>query len=343
MTSATPLLDVHNLSCAFPIRRGVFSRTAGQIQAVDDVSFSIAPGETLGLVGESGCGKTTLVRALLLLEKASGGSISFDGTDLLSASKETVRLLRRRMQVVFQDPYESLNPRMTVMEIVTEGLQIHEHLPRRDRERAATQLLADTGLGREMLHRYPHEFSGGQRQRISIARAIALQPALILCDEPVSALDVSIQSQILNLLMDLRERYGLSYLFISHDLSVVRHIADRVAVMYLGRFVETGPAEEVMRNPRHPYTRALITAIPKAGGPRREHSLRLPGDVPSPSNPPSGCAFHPRCPFVQDRCRRERPVLEPYPPLSPENLSSIPSAPHLAACFRLHEIPPYEP
>jgi oligopeptide/dipeptide ABC transporter ATP-binding protein len=337
MTDARPLLDVRNLSAAFPLRRGVFSRTIGQIRAVDGVSFSISRGETLGLVGESGCGKTTLARTLLLLEKAVDGSITFDGTDMLAASRETVRRLRRQMQVIFQDPFESLNPRMTVMEIVTEGLLAHGLIRRRDMEAAAAQLLADTGLGREMLHRYPHEFSGGQRQRISIARAIALQPALILCDEPVSALDVSIQSQILNLLMDLRERFGLSYLFISHDLSVVRHIADRVAVMYLGRIVETGPAEVVMRNPRHPYTQALIAAIPRAGGARRNRPLRLPGDVPSPANPPPGCPFHPRCPFAQDRCQREIPVLEPggTSPLSP--------VPHLAACLRMDEIPPFAP
>jgi oligopeptide/dipeptide ABC transporter ATP-binding protein len=338
MTDTRPLLDVQNLSAAFPLRRGLFSRTIGQIRAVDGVSFSISRGETLGLVGESGCGKTTLARTILLLEKAVGGSITFDGTDMLAASRESMCRLRRQMQVIFQDPFESLNPRMTVMEIVTEGLLTHGLIRRRDMQTAAAQLLADTGLGDEMLHRYPHEFSGGQRQRISIARAIALQPALILCDEPVSALDVSIQSQILNLLMDLRERFGLSYLFISHDLSVVRHIADRVAVMYLGRIVETGPAEGVMRHPRHPYTQALITAIPRTGGTRRDRPLRLPGDVPSPANPPPGCPFHPRCPFAQDRCRRERPLLEPCPPPPIGGMPTLPNAPHLAACFRKDEI-----
>ncbi len=330
MNEPSPLLDVRHLSTAFPVRRGIFSRTTGYIKAVQDVSFSIARGETLGLVGESGCGKTTLARTLLLLEKATGGTISFDGTVLNGAPPEVVRRVRRQMQVVFQDPYESLNPRMTVMEIVTEGLLTHGLIRRRDRERAAAQLLADTGLGREMLHRYPHEFSGGQRQRISIARAIALQPALIVCDEAVSALDVSIQSQILNLLMDLRERFGLAYLFISHDLSVVRHIADRVVVMYLGRIVESGRADVVMRHPQHPYTQALIAAIPKAGGPRRDRPLRLPGDVPSPVNPPAGCPFHPRCPFAQDRCSRDVPVLEPCPPPADGNQRT--------ACLRRHDI-----
>ncbi|HAS81957.1 MAG TPA: hypothetical protein DCS43_04615 [Verrucomicrobia bacterium] len=324
-----PLLEILNLCTAFPIRRGVFSRTVGHVHAVDDVSLTIGHGETLGLVGESGCGKTTLARTVLLLEKAHRGSIHFDGTEITTAPKNVIRNLRRQMQVVFQDPYESLNPRMTVMEIVTEGLLTHRCIERREMEPVAARLLADTGLGREMLHRYPHEFSGGQRQRISIARAIAMQPKLILCDEAVSALDVSIQSQIINLLMDLRERLGLSYLFISHDLSVVRHLADRVAVMYLGRIVESGPAATLMNQPRHPYTKALIAAIPKAGGPRRSQSMRLPGDVPSPANPPPGCPFHPRCPFATAPCRTDRPLLEPCAGRTDA---------HLVACLRKNEI-----
>lgn len=325
-----PLLDIRELSVTFPIRKGLFSRTVGGVQAVSDVSLTLDRGEVLGLVGESGCGKSTLARTILMLQTPTKGQRFFDGLSLDDASPSKLRQIRRRMQVIFQDPYASLNPRLSVMEIVTEGLVTHGLVDRREREKAAASLLAETGLSPDMLHRYPHEFSGGQRQRISIARAIAMRPSLVVCDEPISALDVSIQSQILNLLMELRERLQLSYLFISHDLSVVRHIADRVAVMYLGRLVETGRTDDVMRHPRHPYTRALIAAIPVAGAPRREKPLRLPGDVPSPANPPCGCPFHPRCSFAQEHCRDQRPNLEPV-----SNAHPSPSV-HQVACWR-HE------
>ena len=304
-----PLLEIKDLSTWFPIRRGALSRTVGHVRAVDGVSLSIAPGETLGLVGESGCGKSTLARSILLLDKAHEGSIHFDGIDLLSSARSQIQPLRRRFQVIFQDPFASLNPRMTVLDIVSEGLLEHGVIRRRERTEATKQLLADVGLGSDALHRYPHEFSGGQRQRISIARAISLRPDLVICDEAVSALDVSIQAQVMNLLIGLRKKYNLAYLFISHDLSVVRHISDRIAVMYLGRVVESGTAADIMENPSHPYTRALISAIPRAGEPKQERIV-LPGDVPSPSNPPPGCSFHPRCPHATDACSQERPDLE---------------------------------
>lgn len=336
--SASPLLSVSQLRVHFPVRGGVMLRQTGAVRAVDGVSLDIGPGETLGLVGESGCGKSTLGKAVVRLLKPTSGSIHFRDIDITRIDQRSLRPLRRDFQMIFQDPAESLDPRMSVRSIIEEPFIIHGLGTRAERVQWVDGLLDRVGLPASAAERYSFEFSGGQRQRISIARAIALQPALILCDEPVSALDVSIQSQILNLLMDLRERFGLSYLFISHDLSVVRHIADRVAVMYLGRIVETGPAEGVMRHPRHPYTQALITAIPRTGGTRRDRPLRLPGDVPSPANPPPGCPFHPRCPFAQDRCRRERPLLEPCPPPPIGGMPTLPNAPHLAACFRKDEI-----
>ena len=307
---SAPLLRVDQVSCRFPVRRGVFGRVRGTIQAVESVSFTLERGETLGLVGESGCGKSTLARTLLGLERASGGRAVFEGQSLLDATGADLRRLRRRMQMVFQDPAASLNPRMTVETILTEGLAAHGLLGTRSRAETAAGLLDKVGLNHDALHRYPHEFSGGQRQRINIARAIALEPAVVICDEAVSALDVSVQAQVLNLLTDLKAQLGLSYIFISHDLAIVRHVAQRVAVMYLGRIVETGPVEAVIDDPRHPYTQALISAIPKVGQ-RGNRRIVLGGEVPSPLHPPAGCAFHPRCPFATDACRATIPALEP--------------------------------
>ncbi|MBN1676851.1 MAG: ABC transporter ATP-binding protein [Kiritimatiellae bacterium] len=319
------LLEVQDLRTWFPIRRGVFSRTIGHVKAVDGVTLSVAPGETLGLVGESGCGKTTLGRTLVGLERARAGRISFRGLDLTGAQAGERRALRRKLQMVFQDPFESLNPRMTAMDIVTEGEVQCGRLARRDCAAAARALMAEVGLDPNAIFRYPHEFSGGQRQRISVARALSVRPAFIICDEAVSALDVSIQAQIINLLMDLRDQHGLSYLFISHDLSVVRHISDRIAVMYLGRIVEQGPSKAVIDAPIHPYTRALVSAIPVPRRAKKERIV-LEGDVPSPANPPPGCRFHTRCPFAIDACRQAEPRLEPR---------AGGAAPgHLAACIR---------
>ncbi len=324
-----PLLEVNNLSTWFPIRRGVLSRTAGYIRAVDDVCLTIAPGETVGLVGESGCGKSTLARSILLLDKARTGQITFKNTNLLDAPPSRIKNLRRRLQVIFQDPYASLNPRMTIMDIVSEGLLEHGLIRKSEKRETTIKVLDDVGLGPDALHRYPHEFSGGQRQRISIARAIALHPDLVICDEAVSALDVSIQAQIINLLMDLREKHNLAYLFISHDLSVVRHISERIAVMYLGHIVELGRTSDIMEYPRHPYTQALISAIPKAGQPKQERTV-LEGDVPSPANPPSGCPFHPRCPHAIDACRESMPLLK-KPDDEPEKQRTV-------ACIRSPEL-----
>jgi oligopeptide/dipeptide ABC transporter ATP-binding protein len=304
-----PLLEVRDAAVWYPIRRGIISRTVGHVRAVDGVSFKVQPGETVGLVGESGCGKSTLARAIMHLEKTRSGSVFFDGRDITSSADAETRLRRRELQMIFQDPYSSLNPRMSVLDIVTEGMLQHGIITNSERETAAAELLEDVGLGADALYRYPHEFSGGQRQRISVARAISLKPKLIVCDEPVSALDVSVQAQVINLLMDLRDKHALSYLFISHDLSVVKHVADRLLVMYLGRIVEDGPTREVINNPIHPYTRALISAIPKIGSDDTERIV-LSGDVPSPSSPPSGCHFHTRCPFANERCKDVTPELE---------------------------------
>jgi oligopeptide transport system ATP-binding protein len=302
-----PLLEVRGLKKHFPLRTGLLSRVTGWVKAVDGISFEIQEGETLGLVGESGSGKTTAGRAILRLLEPTAGSVLFQGTDLEKLNAGRLRQTRRSMQVIFQDPYSSLNPRMTVEAIVGEGLLVHGLGSRRERREKVREALLQVGLDSSYLQRYPHEFSGGQRQRIGIARALALEPRFIVCDEPVSALDVSIQSQIINLLVELRERHRLTYLFIAHDLSLVEYLSDRVAVMYLGKIVETATAQGLYRNPLHPYTRALLSAVPSADPLKRRERTVLSGEVGSPLNPPSGCRFHPRCPLVRDICRTVEP------------------------------------
>jgi oligopeptide/dipeptide ABC transporter ATP-binding protein len=302
-----PLLDVHDLQTHFPIRKGLLRKTVGAVQAVDGVSFTIPRGTTLGLVGESGCGKTTAGRSILRLVEPTGGSVRFAGEDVRALSGGQLRGLRRRMQIVFQDPYGSLNPRMQVRSILEEGLVIHGMGDAAARREKMVAVLERTGLTAAALERYPHEFSGGQRQRIAIARALVLEPEFVVLDEPISALDVSIQAQVVNLLVDLREEFGLTYLFISHDLSVVGYIADEVAVMYLGRIVERCTAKELATTPLHPYTHALFSAVPSVELARRRSRIVLTGDVPSPSRPPSGCRFHPRCPLAETICTETDP------------------------------------
>ena len=314
--AAEVLLEVRNLKKHFPIQRGVFRRTAGYVRAVDGVDFSLRTGETLGLVGESGCGKTTTGRLVLRAIEATAGEVLFrraDGemVDITTLSKEEMIALRREMQIIFQDPFSSLNPRMTVSDIVAEPLVIHRVASGAALKERVRELLESVGLKVQHLNRYPYAFSGGQRQRIGIARALALRPRLIVADEPVSALDVSIQAQVLNLLEDLQDELGLTYLFIAHDLSVVEHISDRVAVMYLGKIVETGDARTLYEQPRHPYTEALLSAIPIADPDHRKERIVLSGDVPSPSEPPSGCSFHPRCRYAQPICSQQEPELTP--------------------------------
>ena len=306
---APALVEIRNLKKYFPVRSGVFSRVSAWVKAVDDVSFAIQPRETFGLVGESGCGKTTVGRTLLRLIEPTAGEVFFQGQDFCQLSATQVRQARRQMQMIFQDPYSSLNPRMTVAAIIGEALKVHGLAQGEELDQQVSALLERVGLSPTYRSRYPHEFSGGQRQRIGIARALALSPQFIVCDEPVSALDVSIQAQILNLLQDLQNDLGLSYLFISHDLNVVEHIADRVAVMYLGKLVEVAPVDELFRNPQHPYTLALMSANPVPDPTMQTERTVLTGDVPSPLNPPAGCPFHTRCPQAMDHCKMTPPPL----------------------------------
>ncbi|NVM24750.1 MAG: dipeptide ABC transporter ATP-binding protein [Desulfobacterales bacterium] len=305
-----PILIVENLKKYFPLGGGFLKKPTAQVKAVDGANLVVKRGETLALVGESGCGKTTMGRCIVRLDEPTEGKIYFEKENILGYRDKKLRQLRRDMQVIFQDPFSSLNPRKTVEYIIGEGFVIHRLYSKRERQERVSELMELVGLGPELRGRYPHEFSGGQRQRICVARAIALQPKLVIADEPVSALDVSIQAQILNLLVDLQEKLALTYLFISHDLSVVRHISNRVAVMYLGHIVEQASREVLFKEPAHPYTEALMAAVPVADPFRKKHAIHLEGDVPSPLNPPSGCSFHPRCRYFQDVCRKTPPVME---------------------------------
>jgi len=317
------LVRVEHLRKYFPVRGGVIQRVVGWVQAVDDVSFTIKDGETLGMVGESGCGKTTVGRTMLRLTEPSGGRIFFSDVDVFSLKGRGLKDMRRKMQIIFQDPYASLDPRLPIGDSIMEGLRIHNIGTPKERYGVVLDMLHKVGLEEYHAHRYPHEFSGGQRQRIGIARALALQPKFIVCDEPVSALDVSIQSQVLNLLKDLQHEFGLTYLFIAHNLSVVEHISDRVAVMYLGKMVELTDREELFRSPLHPYTQALMSAIPIPDPKIKRDRIILKGDVPSPLHPPSGCRFHPRCPVAIEHCSVQEP---PFLEVSPG---------HYAACWRV--------
>ncbi|HRR35172.1 MAG TPA: ATP-binding cassette domain-containing protein [Kiritimatiellia bacterium] len=320
--SGPPLLDIRGLKTWYPVKKGVFARTVGHVRAVDGVDLTLARGETLGIVGESGCGKSTLARTILRLERPREGTIHVNGIDVLRVRGAALRAYRRTVQVVFQDPHASLNPRHTVLDILTEAMLAHGLVTRENREAAAVRLLADVGLPGDILDRYPHAFSGGQRQRLCIARALALEPQLLICDEAVSALDLSVRAQVLNLLEELQDKHGLAYLFITHDIGVVQHIADRIAVMYLGNIVETGPAQAVLGEPAHPYTQLLLRAVPQIGVP-------LPEETGGPSEPPrrrsqTGCPFVPRCPLADATCRAATPILKPLPN-EPD---------HKVACFK---------
>ncbi|MFN2107817.1 MAG: ABC transporter ATP-binding protein [Candidatus Promineifilaceae bacterium] len=306
------LLDVQNLVKYFPVRGGILQRVQGWVKAVDDVSFHIYEGETLGLVGESGCGKTTAGRTVLRLIPATSGKVMFDGEDLFSLNASQLKRIRREMQIIFQDPYSSLDPRMPVGESISEGLRIHTDKGAQERYDVVVEMLSRVGMRADHARRYPHEFSGGQRQRIGIARALALRPKFIVCDEPVSALDVSIQAQVLTILKELQADFNLTYLFIAHNLSVVEHFSDRVGVMYLGKMVELATREDIYRDPLHPYTQALMSAIPVPDPTLKRQRIILQGDVPSPFNPPTGCRFHTRCPLAFDKCAEEEPPFKDY-------------------------------
>ncbi|HWE64569.1 MAG TPA: dipeptide ABC transporter ATP-binding protein [Chloroflexota bacterium] len=319
------LLDVRDLRTYFPVLGGILRRKVGEVKAVDGISFDVKRGETFGLVGESGCGKTTTGRTILRLQKATSGDVIFENQNVLALSASQMKARRRDMQIIFQDPYSSLNPRMPVGDIIGEGLRVHGMSDRREREKTVQYFLSVVGLRREYVRRYPHEFSGGQRQRIGVARALALRPKFIVCDEPVSALDVSVQSQVLNLLEDLQKEFGLTYLFIAHDLSVVEYLSDRVAVMYLGKMAELATSEDLYKNPLHPYTKALLSAIPNPDPLVRRKRIVLQGDVPSPLNPPSGCRFRTRCPIAYERCALEEPAFR----------AVLPN--HFVACHRAEE------
>ncbi|NJP04897.1 MAG: dipeptide ABC transporter ATP-binding protein [Chloroflexaceae bacterium] len=314
VTDQPVLLDVHNLVKHFPIKGGFLRREVARVRAVDDVSFAVHRGETLGLVGESGCGKSTTGRTILRLLEPTSGQVWFDGKEVFKLPSRDLKQLRRDMQIIFQDPFSSLDPRITVGESVAEGLVIHGIGQARERAERVGQVLSKVGLHPSHMQRFPHEFSGGQRQRIGIARALVLEPRLIVCDEPVSALDVSVQSQVLNLLRNLQQEFGLTYIFIAHNLSVVEHISNRIAVMYLGKMIELATRDDLFRQPMHPYTRALISAIPLPDPTIKRERIILKGDVPSPINPPSGCRFHPRCWMARDICKEQEPVFEQKAP-----------------------------